>query len=129
MSTLTLYIAASVDGFIATEDGGVAWLEEFEDRTIDGRDEDSVEVAVGADGGLSFGPPAVLVDPGTEVVWKWTGDGGQHDVVHVNGMFESELTDEQGHTFEYVFDEPGVYRYVCVPHEAMEMKGAIAVTE
>lgn len=28
--TITLYIASSVDGFIATEDGGVSWLEPFE---------------------------------------------------------------------------------------------------
>lgn len=30
---ITLYIAASVDGYIATPDGGVAWLDEFEDDT------------------------------------------------------------------------------------------------
>lgn len=30
---ITLYIAASVDGFIADEDGGVEWLEEFSRKT------------------------------------------------------------------------------------------------
>lgn len=38
MGRVTLYIAASVDGFIATEDGGVAWLEEYNAET-DGDDE------------------------------------------------------------------------------------------
>lgn len=33
---ITLYIAASVDGYIATEDGGVAWLEEYQDETETG---------------------------------------------------------------------------------------------
>ncbi|USZ72224.1 dihydrofolate reductase family protein [Natronosalvus halobius] len=28
--TITLYIATSVDGFVATEDGGVEWLEAFQ---------------------------------------------------------------------------------------------------
>lgn len=42
MSTgiITLYIAASVDGFIATEDGGVSWLEKFQ---RDGGDEGGYE--------------------------------------------------------------------------------------
>lgn len=31
--TIILYVAASVDGFIATEDGGVSWLEEFQEGT------------------------------------------------------------------------------------------------
>lgn len=39
--TITLYIAASVDGFIATEDGGVSWLEEFQEELDD--DEEGFE--------------------------------------------------------------------------------------
>ena len=36
--TVTLYIAASLDGFIATEDGGVEWLDEYasDDENGDG---------------------------------------------------------------------------------------------
>ncbi|WP_323171775.1 dihydrofolate reductase family protein [Natrialba sp. PRR66] len=33
MSELLLYIAASVDGFIATPDGGVDWLDEFQQES------------------------------------------------------------------------------------------------
>lgn len=35
----------------------------------------------------------------------------------------------QGETFELVLDEPGTYRYFCIPHEGQGMKGSIIVTE
>ena len=35
MSKVILYIAASLDGYIATEDGGVGWLDEFEQDSND----------------------------------------------------------------------------------------------
>lgn len=107
------------------------WFDDVDNYrgTIDGRGEEEVTVAVGAEGGQSFGPPAILVDPGTRVVWEWTGNGGQHDVVHVDDDFESERTRSEGHTFERTFDDPGIERYVCVPHERAGMKGAVAVEE
>lgn len=40
---ITLYIATSVDGFIATEDGGVSWLGEYQDETFGGEDSDGYE--------------------------------------------------------------------------------------
>ncbi|ELY99042.1 bifunctional deaminase-reductase domain-containing protein [Natrialba chahannaoensis JCM 10990] len=36
MADCILYIAASVDGFIATDDGGISWLEEVSDAEADG---------------------------------------------------------------------------------------------
>jgi len=33
---IVLYIAASVDGFVAAEDGSVAWLEEFQSSAANG---------------------------------------------------------------------------------------------
>jgi dihydrofolate reductase len=39
----TLYIALSVDGFIATEDGGVEWLDAFQSETDGTDDPDSYE--------------------------------------------------------------------------------------
>jgi halocyanin-like protein len=97
--------------------------------TLDLRGEEDVAVEVGAgDDGLLFEPPAVMVDPGTEVIWEWTGEGGEHNVVSESGEeFESDTTDEEGFTFEHTFEEPGVTEYVCEPHEAQGKKGVVAV--
>lgn len=93
-----------------------------------GKSEVTVEVGAQANGGaFGFGPAAVRVDPGTTVVWKWTGEGGTHDVAAADESFGSETAEEAGHTFEYTFEEAGVYKYVCTPHETLGMKGAIVV--
>ncbi|UVE49312.1 halocyanin domain-containing protein [Haloferax larsenii] len=101
------------------------------DGVHDKTGEDSVTVTVGAEGnggGFAFGPAAVKVSPGTTVVWEWTGQGGTHNVVErENGLFESELTAEEGFTFEYTFEEAGEYKYVCVPHETLGMVGVVVV--
>jgi halocyanin-like protein len=100
------------------------------DGTVDKRGQSEVTVDVGVpngDGPYGFGPAAVRVDPGTTVVWEWTGDGGSHNVVAEDGSYESELVSEAGHTFSHTFESKGVSKYICVPHEALGMKGAIVV--
>ncbi|USZ67233.1 halocyanin domain-containing protein [Halorussus salilacus] len=114
-----------------SEDFG-GWLDGVEnyDGVVDETGSDEVSVAVGAQGnggGFAFDPAAVRVDSGTTVVWEWTGDGGQHNVAHTDGEFESETVSEKGHTFEHTFEESGTFEYSCVPHETMGMKGAIVV--
>lgn len=91
---------------------------------IRGRDEVTIEVGAGH---LQFSPPAVLVDPGTTIVWEWVG--GRHNVIEENGAFSSELAQERGFTFEQTFEEPGVTKYFCSPHVSAGMKGAIVVDE
>ena len=127
----TAAVAAGAGTAAAAYDG---WLDDVDnyDGTYDFRGEEEVHVTVGAgDDGLLFDPAAILIDEGTTVVWEWTGEGGQHNVEHVDGdAFESELTAEEGHTFEHTFDdaeEGDTFNYVCAPHEAVEMKGAVAV--
>ncbi len=100
------------------------------ESVVDETGTDEVRIAVGAEGNngaFAFDPPAVRVDPGTTVVWEWTGEGGQHNVVETEGTFESDLSGDEGFTFEHAFAETGVYRYACGPHEAMGMKGAVVV--
>ncbi|NIC00731.1 halocyanin domain-containing protein [Halobacterium sp. R2-5] len=109
-----------------------AWFENVSnyDGVVDERGASTVPVAVGASGnggGFAFGPAAVRVDPGTTVRWEWTGDGGMHNVAATDDAYESDLVDAEGETFEWTFEAEGVSRYVCVPHEAMGMKGAIVV--
>jgi halocyanin-like protein len=89
-----------------------------------------VTVAVGAEGNggnFAFDPAAIRVSSGTTVVWNWTGQGAQHNVVAEDGSFESELTEEEGFTFEHTFSESGTYEYACTPHRSLGMKGAVVV--
>ncbi|UPV76564.1 halocyanin domain-containing protein (plasmid) [Halorussus limi] len=106
--------------------GNVSNYDGVVDRT--GESEVTVEVgAKGNNGNFAFGPAAVRVDPGTTVVWKWTGKGGSHNVVAEDGSFKSKTSGAQGHTFEQTFDETGLFKYACTPHKAMGMKGAVVV--
>ena len=109
------------------------WLGATEtyDGTADFRGESEVEVAVGAGSqGYAFEPAAIMIDPGTTVVWRWTGAGGGHNVVEEDEAFgDAEIAVEEDHTYKHTFEGPGVYRYVCTPHDARGMRGAVAVDE
>ncbi|WP_255196260.1 halocyanin domain-containing protein [Halorarius litoreus] len=93
------------------------------DRT--GRSE--VTVRVGAEDGLKFSPPAIVVDQGTLVRWTWTGQGGRHNVVERDDRFRSEYHDSEGSTFERTFEKTGVFPYYCEPHRTLGMKGGVRV--
>lgn len=102
---------------------------EIDDQT--GSDEVTVEVGTGSNG-YAFDPAAVRVDAGATVVWEWTGQGGGHNVSSTDesdAEFESEIVDEEGHTFEETFDEAGHMLYQCDPHAANGMLGAVDVVE
>lgn len=91
-----------------------------------GKPEVTVNVGAG-DEGLKFEPTAIMIDEGTVVIWEWTGEGDEHNVVEEEGEFESELSDEEGHTFDHEFQSAGTYRYVCEPHDAQGMRGAVVI--
>src|SRR6056297_698017 len=60
----------------------------FDGSVTDARGQDSVTVAVGAQGNggaFAFDPPAVHVDNGATVQFEWTGQGGGHNVVQDGG--------------------------------------------
>ncbi len=102
---------------------GARRFEGVKDRT--GQDEVVVEVGTGD--GLRYGPTAVRVDPGTTVRWRWTGQGGLHDVAFANADIASSLKEAAGTTFAYTFDTPGEYRYECTLHASVGMRGAVIV--
>ncbi len=98
----------------------------YEGSVEDMRGEDEVTVSVGADNGYAFDPPAVRVDPGTTVIWEWTGQGGGHNVVAESGAFDSGEPVGSG-TFEHTFEEEVTETYFCRPHKGAGMKGAVVV--
>ncbi|WP_255196950.1 halocyanin domain-containing protein [Halorarius litoreus] len=120
-------------GHLPTEPAYDGWFNDVRNYrgTRDARGEPAVTVTVGAKdslGHFSFAPAAVGVSPGTTVTWEWSGNGGTHDVVALDGAFRSPYTDRAGTTFTHTFDTPGVYKYYCTPHRGMGMKGAVVVT-
>ncbi|MFB6136045.1 MAG: halocyanin domain-containing protein [Halobacteriaceae archaeon] len=103
--------------------------------TEDLRGESSVTVEVGAQGNggpYAFSPPAIHVDPGTEVTFEWVSD--THNVTVED---QPDGADWGGHTniensgfsFTTTFETEGVYEYFCQPHVSFGMKGAVAVGE
>jgi halocyanin-like protein len=108
------------------------WLAKTDDASTetDWRGMGAVTIEVGSqgnNGGFAFGPAVARVDPGTTVTWTWTGDGGSHNVVDIDGAFASEFYGEAGATFEWTASEVGVYRYECEPHSPMGMRGVLVV--
>ena len=102
----------------------------YDETLTDATGQGEVTVQVGTEGNggfFAFDPPAIQIDPGTTIVWEWTGEGVPHNVVDEGGAFESELLSEAGATFEYTFEETGVFTYYCDPHKALGMKAAVVV--
>jgi len=110
------------------------WGGSGDTRDATGQDEVTIDVGAG-EGGLAFGPAGIHVDPGTTVVWEWTGEGGAHNVVAqdvpsgmeefnsgsavTSGTFEVEVPD----------DANGIATYYCNPHRGEGMLGGLAVGE
>ena len=111
-------------------DGWFSDVSNFE-GVVDRRGQGEVTVEVGVEGNgdyWAFGPAAVRVDPGTTVVFEWTGEGSAHNVVADDGSYSSgDPVVEAGTTFEHTFEETGISKYYCDPHLAVGMKGAIIV--
>lgn len=129
-SGLALAVGAGTAAAQSSPYGG--WFDNVSnyDGTVDKTGQKKVTVKVGSEangGGFGFSPPAIKVDPGTTVVWEWTGQGGSHNVEADDGSFKSKLTGEAGFTFEHTFQNEGIHKYYCMPHQAMGMKGAVAV--
>lgn len=119
---------------LPTEPAYDGWFDGVESYrgTDDVRGRTTVTVTVGAKDALgyfSFAPAALAVSPGTTVTWEWTGKGGAHDVVALDGTFESPPSDRPDATFSHTFDAPGVFKYYCTPHRGMGMKGAVVVLD
>jgi halocyanin-like protein len=101
--------------------------------TVDARGEDAITVTVGASGNggtFAFSPPAVRVDPGTEITFEWTSN--THNVVVEEqpdgaGWEGHETVENEGFSFSSTLETEGVYKYFCTPHIGLGMKGAIVV--
>ncbi len=72
---------------------------------------------------FAFMQMSVTVAAGGSVTWK-NMDGEPHTVVSTDGLFRSGGLDE-GDSFTFRFQKPGVYKYICSIHP--QMKASIVV--
>ncbi len=103
----------------------------YEGEAVDETGSSEVTISVGAGEGLAFEPPAVLVDSGTTITWEWTGEGGAHNVQSA-GDSATEFSSGSAQsgadiTFSQTFEESGNQLYLCNPHQAVGMYGAVIV--
>ena len=89
---------------------------------------------------LQFEPKSVTVKIGQKLEWVNAGaiahtvttapdavaDPGNVETPEGAETFDSGLIGE-GERFERTFDQPGTYRYVCIPHEGTAMVGTVVV--
>jgi len=118
-------------------DGGNATDDAADDgapmpEPVDWTDEERGTVSVGPDGEFVFEPDAVRIEPGTTVRWLWESDF--HNVVPVDQPEGADWSGEvdtygEDHSYEFTFETPGTYEYVCEPHEGAGMRGYIVVTD
>ena len=133
-------VPEAVHNWLMEGDGGqAAGIYSSDPSVADMTGEDSGTIAVGAGGqGVAFDPPLTIVSTGTEITWEWTGEGGAHNVItDINSdsvpvdieLDSGEAVSTAGTTYSYTFEEPGVAPYVCIPHRAVGMLGAVIVEE
>lgn len=118
---------------------GSAKLYSDEPSVTDATGQETATVSVGAGAqGIAFDPAALLVTPGTEVTFEWTGAGGAHNVVTdissdsvpVDIELNSGSAQSGGDvTYPFTFEEAGVAPYVCIPHRSIGMMGAVIAVE
>jgi halocyanin-like protein len=105
-------------------DGGI--------EDLRGQDEVTVEVGASGNGGnVAFAPAGIWIDPGTTVIWEWTGEGGDHNVATTDGPapLDSPLQADGSYEFQFTEEHAGITNYQCEPHASLGMLGAVAVGE
>jgi len=66
---------------------------------------------------FDYSPMDVTITAGSTVTWK-NLDGEPHTVTSTDGTFRSPALDEND-TYQFKFDKPGVYKYICSIHPKM----------
>ncbi len=96
-------------------------------ETVDATDQKEVTVSIDD---FIFETTYLKIKKGTKVTWVNNGNIS-HTVTSDQGSPKSGLDSQllgNGDTYEFTFDEAGVYEYFCTPHPT-QMRGVITVVE
>ena len=79
-----------------------------------------------------YHPESLNVSVGDSVTWVNHGRLPHTTTSGVNGKPDGKWDSPhigRGGRYSYVFSEPGVYHYYCIPHHGLGMKGVVVVTK
>lgn len=89
---------------------------------------------------LTFEPKEIEVAVGEKVTWRNVGKVGHTVTADKSKAADPSLVSipagtrewdsgfvMEGQSFSRNFDEPGTYRYICIPHEGAGMVGTVVV--
>lgn len=96
-------------------------------ETVDATDQKEVTISISD---FIFETTYLKIKKGTKVTWVNNGNIG-HTVTSDEGSPKNGLDSEilnSGDSYEFTFDEPGLYEYFCTPHPT-QMRGVITVVE
>ena len=96
-------------------------------ETVDATGQKEVTVSIDDD---IFETTYLKIKKGTKVTWVNNGQI-QHDVTSNSSSPKGGLASDllsNGDTYEFTFEEAGVYEYFCTPHPT-QMRGVITVVE
>ena len=111
LASAAVVAAAALIGF------GAYWANKYDTATTEAAAPAAVTIA-----DFAFAPQAITVPRGTTVTWT-NNDPFGHSII--GDGFASESLDG-GATFQFTFDTPGTYSYVCGVHP--QMTGTVIVT-
>jgi plastocyanin len=73
------------------------------------------EIAIAS---FAFSPASVTVKAGTTI--KWTNnDSAPHSIASSDGKFTGSSVLSKGNAYQFTFDKPGTYNYICGIHPSM----------
>ena len=77
--------------------------------------------------GCAFAPSAFTFETGETVRFRLTAESEFHTFTIPDLGVDEMVNARETRFLDVTFDRPGEYALICVPHETLGMKGAIAV--
>ena len=79
---------------------------------------------------IRFVPETLTINEGDSVRFLWSGQLLPHNAIEVNEVFNSgEAMRNVDYTYNFTYNQSGVYEFYCEPHRDLGMLGEITVLD
>ena len=79
---------------------------------------------------IRFVPETLTINEGDSVRFLWSGQLLPHNAIEVNELFNSgEAMRNVDYTYNFTYNQSGVYEFYCEPHRDLGMLGEITVLD